>query len=70
MKKTDCQFYCKGGWCGKCHDEVVEITRNYVSKRIVCVRCIAGRAKEYGMVTLSDENVAYLFPEIGKEVEE
>ena len=39
MKKTDCQFYCKGGWCGKCHDEVVEITRNHVSKRIVCVRC-------------------------------
>lgn len=39
MKKTDCQFCCKGGRCGKCHDEVVETTRNHVGKKIVCVRC-------------------------------
>lgn len=39
MKRPDCQFYGKGGWCGKRHDQEIHLTPMGMTKRIVCVRC-------------------------------
>ena len=39
MKNTDCQYYCKGGWCGKVHDEYSTISAKGVEKKIVSLRC-------------------------------
>ncbi len=49
-KKTDCQYYGKGGWCGHLHDEEITITPRGSSKRIICIRCseIHQRVKECG----------------------
>lgn len=38
-KNSDCHCFGKGGWCGKYHDEEIELTHKGASKRIVCVRC-------------------------------
>lgn len=39
MKKSDCQFYCKGGWCGKTHRTIIEKINNQESSRIERSRC-------------------------------
>lgn len=39
MKKTDCQFYGKGGWCGKRHDREIHVTQMGIMSLIKCVRC-------------------------------